>query len=91
MRTLFKPSEWIPSVISDVKSPAFLISISVVIIANIIIKLRVPSDSPAAEGLKEANLGLLIAYLAHLDLVFAAFWAILIFFHGHAARYLLPF
>jgi len=91
MNSIFKPSTWLPTLLSDIKNPIVLISISVIIIANIIIRLRVPSDSPAADGLKEANLGLLIAYLAHLDLVFASFWAVLIFFNGHAARYLLPF
>ena len=91
MNSIVRPSTWLPTLLSDIKNPLFLISLSVVIVSNIIIKLRVPEDSPAGEGLAEANLGLLIAYLAHLDLVFAAFFSILIFAKGTPARYLLPF
>ena len=91
MNSLFRVSTWLPTVLSDIKNPTFIISISMVILINIIIKLRVPDESPAADGLKEANLGFLIAYLAHLDLVFAAFLSILVFANGSPARYLLPF
>ena len=59
-----------------------IISLLVIVIVNVIIRLRVPTDSPQMDGLNEANLGLLIAYLAHLDLVFTAFWSILLFAKG---------
>ena len=91
MNNLFKLSTWLPTLLSDFRNPYMIISLLVVVIVNVIIRLRVPTDSPQMDGLNEANLGLLIAYLAHLDLVFAAFWSILIFSKGKPALFLLPF
>ena len=91
MNNIFKLSTWLPTVLSDIKNPFVLLSLLIIVVVNIVIKLRVPEDSPTNHSLNEANLGLLIAYLAHLDLVFASFWTILLFSKGFPLRYLLPF
>ena len=91
MNSIFKLSSWYPQFIKDIKNPFFQISLLIVILVNVILKIRAENDEKVHDGIKEANLGLLIAYLAHLDLVFAAFWAIILFSRPFLLNYLLPF
>ena len=78
MNSIFKISTWLETFLKDVKSPIFQISLLIVILVNVFVKIKLSENKKIKDAIKEANVGLLIAYLAHLDLVFAAFWAVFI-------------
>lgn len=72
----------IPMVLKDFKNKKFLFHVTIISIFSVVV-LRGSSDTEKDKHLKDATkkalVALLIAYFAHLEMVFAPFFIVLVF------------
>ena len=79
--------EMTTKLINDFRNPNFLLGIFLIVIFSVYIlskNYETKRREKILESLKKSLLGLVIAYLAHFDLIFTPFWLIFIlafFFH----------
>ena len=71
-------------IISDFKSPLFILMLMVVI--TMIMAAQYDKNSRYKTAIKQATIALIISYFAHLDLIFSAFfftWMISFYYHDN--------